>query len=185
MFQSGIGLLWVLCLMAGQEREQEPEQEKKEEEQQRIKRVCFPSWTAMGATICRARAATTATPMPLEQAKRLLSSSGSNEMAGWDRRSSGSSGCFGFSFCLFNGFMNYQATPVCPLSPSLPAPFAWIDKRISSRNLTPCAQISLDAPSNVANNGRRHRSSLRFPMSSMTIKTSVVLSTTPSSPWFL
>lgn len=90
--------------------------------------------------------------------------------------------CLGFSFCLFNGFMNYPATPA-PFT----APFVRIDNRISRLNLTPCAQISLDAPTATwttmgEGDGILALISLflGFPMSSMTIKTSVELSATPT-----
>lgn len=90
--------------------------------------------------------------------------------------------CLGFSFCLFNGFMNYPATPA-PFT----APFVRIDNRISRLNLTPCAQISLDAPTATWTTMEEGDGILAlislflgFPMSSMTIKTSVELSATPT-----
>lgn len=82
--------------------------------------------------------------------------------------------------------MNYPATPA-PFT----APFVRIDNRITRLNLTPCAQISLDAPTatwTIMGEGVGEGEGilalislfLGFPMSSMTIKTSVELSATPT-----
>lgn len=82
--------------------------------------------------------------------------------------------------------MNYPATPA-PFT----APFVRIDNRISRLNLTPCAQISLDALTatwTTMGEGAGEGDGilalislfLGFPMSSMTIKTSVELSGTPT-----